>query len=543
MINGYRSHYVFLGAVTFLGSTGVISTEQALAGFSSPGNIAFQAVLLLVAGIQDSGVLDHIFSRLLGTRETHTKAFVRVQLVTAMLGAVVQQTTVVVAAAPALQRWAPRTGWSPREVLLPVSTVGAVSQNLVIVTSTVALTIYQTMPEAELQMLDPALACIILTFITIIYCTLLAKPLLSPAGKENHRDNSEHMMHQLHNRYFLSFEVAKGSFLINSTIEQAGLLSMPGAVLVDTDFSMDERMASGNRLNFAATASGVAQIRNRSPGLVLKGLDPLAVLGAQRHRRRLFEVGIAPGSSLIGCAFSKSVSPMDVEDFEDPAAKAERLRQEAEEAEAAEAARQEMVRQQRAAKRALLKEVLGRATAVAERARQAVLERKKLESVEENKKAEAELRRKARRLRAPRDLKFAEPPWHDQGRFPLSPAQKSWTIGRCPPVDIQTNHEVVAQKEPEVEQIYEAAPAADFEAETMGAKVVDDVTLSYQQWPGSDDKRNVRKNEVTLNAAESAAPAAPVAVPEAPAAAPAPWHMKNKFSALMGSDDEDEEED
>ncbi|CAE7563597.1 unnamed protein product [Symbiodinium natans] len=47
---------------------------------------------------------------------------------------------------------------------------------------------------------------------------------------------------------------------------------------------------------------------------------------------------------------------MDVEEFEDPAEKAERLRQEAEEAEAAEAERQEMVRHQRAAKRALLRD-------------------------------------------------------------------------------------------------------------------------------------------------------------------------------------------
>lgn len=39
--------------------------------------------------------------------------------------------------------------------------------------------------------------------------------------------------------------------------------------------------------------------------------------------------------------------------------------------------------------------------------RQAVLERKKQESVEENKKAEAELRRKALHLRAPRDWKLA----------------------------------------------------------------------------------------------------------------------------------------
>lgn len=31
-----------------------------------------------------------------------------------------------------------------------------------------------------------------------------------------------------------------------------------------------------------------------------------------------------------------------------------------------------------------------------------------------------------------------------------------------------SQEEVVAQKEPEVEQIYEAAPAVEFEAETMG---------------------------------------------------------------------------
>lgn len=47
---------------------------------------------------------------------------------------------------------------------------------------------------------------------------------------------------------------------------------------------------------------------------------------------------------------------LDVEGFEDPTEKAERLRQEAEEAEAAEAARQEMARHQRAAKRALLRD-------------------------------------------------------------------------------------------------------------------------------------------------------------------------------------------
>lgn len=108
--------------------------------------------------------------------------------------------------------------------------------------------------------------------------------------------------------------------------------------------------------------------------------------------------------------------------------------------------------------------------------------------------------------------------------------------------DSEEEEEVVAQKEPEVEQIYEAAPAVEFEAEPK--------------------KKGKKKGK-----AESAPPAAPVAVPEAPAAAPVKpakaaepkkeaekaekkekkgkpqVASKNKFSALMGSDDEEEDED
>lgn len=272
------------------------------------------------------------------------------------------------------------------------------------------------------------------------------------------------------------------------------------------------------------------------------------------------------------------VSPLDVEDFEDPADKAERLRQEAEEAEAAEAARQEMVRQQRAAKRALLKEAdkekqedeegseeekelvskeelakwkqdeerrereeaeaerrrkeeeerrikeeekrrkeeerrreeeeqrieaerialwkarteMARKEAEfewamsrerqkkeesdkiqleAERVRQALLERKKLESEEEKKKAEADLRKKAEAERLRREAaansqknqRIEEPSDHIEapcfdvfkggeriGRFILSPTQSTWTIGRCPPIDIRAGHETVSRKHAQV---------------------------------------------------------------------------------------------
>ncbi|CAJ1390727.1 unnamed protein product [Effrenium voratum] len=276
-------------------------------------------------------------------------------------------------------------------------------------------------------------------------------------------------------------------------------------------------------------------------------------------------------------------SPLEVEDTEDPAEKAERLRQEAEAAEAEEAARQELVRQQRAAKRALLKadekkedepgsdeerelvskeelekwkedeerrekeeaeaerrrkeeeerrrkeaeeaerrrieeeervrkereeeirrieaekialwkartamarkeaefelavsrerqkkEEADKRLLEAERVRQALLEKKQQEAEEETKKAEAELRRKAEAERLRREFeaqnqqneRIPEPsdpisvPCFDVfksgnriGRFILSPSQKSWTIGRCPPVDIRAGHETVSRKHAQV---------------------------------------------------------------------------------------------
>jgi len=107
----------------------------------------------------------------------------------------------------------------------------------------------------------------------------------------------------------------------------------------------------------------------------------------------------------------------------------------------------------------------------AEKVRQALLERKKQEFEEEKKKAEADLRRKAEaeRLRRETEAKnqknqrIQEPSDHIEapcfdvfkggeriGRFILSPTQKTWTIGRCPPVDIRAGHETVSRKHAQV---------------------------------------------------------------------------------------------
>ena len=203
-----------------------------------------------------------MFSRLLGTQEMHLRAFLRVQLVTALMGS--RCSTQPLWLLQLLQHY---NAGLPEPVGRHVKCYFQ-CQRLV---QWVKIW-WSSRPPWHWRSIKPcrkqSYVCWIrhcfvlhLPFWRFFIAPFLAKPLLSSNGtKEPQLDNREHIRHQLHNRYYLSFEVAKGSFLIDSTITQAGLLSVPGAVLVDTDFAMDQRMIPGNRLNFAATAAGVVSL-------------------------------------------------------------------------------------------------------------------------------------------------------------------------------------------------------------------------------------------------------------------------------------------
>ncbi|CAE7438485.1 PARP6 [Symbiodinium sp. CCMP2592] len=110
---------------------------------------------------------------------------------------------------------------------------------------------------------------------------------------------------------------------------------------------------------------------------------------------------------------------------------------------------------------------------LAEKLRQALLERKKQEAEEEKKKAEADLRRKAEAERMKKEIEakhqkvlpIPEPsdeipmPCFDVfkggnriGRFLLKPQQKSWLLGRAPVgVDFRLGHETISRKHAQVQ--------------------------------------------------------------------------------------------
>jgi Na+/H+ antiporter NhaD/arsenite permease-like protein len=106
-----------LGAVTFLLVSGVLTTEQALSGFSNPAPIAVAALYVVAAGAEASGVLERVAGWALPSRPpsgTPERAgLLRLLGPTAAASGFLNNTPIVAMAAPRVLLWARQTGRSP----------------------------------------------------------------------------------------------------------------------------------------------------------------------------------------------------------------------------------------------------------------------------------------------------------------------------------------------------------------------------------------------------------------------------------------------
>lgn len=135
MANGVQHHVVFVGFLTVAVATNLIAPEQALQGFASKGVWVPQLMLIIVAAIRDSGVLEQIIGRLLGQQPQGTwSPYFRLYWAVIALSALIGLGPTVSFAAPFVIRWA-RSGGYRHRPLLYLLVVAATCGNTVFLTS------------------------------------------------------------------------------------------------------------------------------------------------------------------------------------------------------------------------------------------------------------------------------------------------------------------------------------------------------------------------------------------------------------------------
>jgi len=294
---------VFLGGTGLLLLLGVLSADEALAGFSSSGVVTVGVLYVVVSGLQESGGLLWISSRVLGTPTSTRRAQLRLMLPVYGLSGFLNNTPVVAMFIPVVMQWVRRLERSPAQFLIPLSYASILGGMCTLIgtsTNLVVNGLYQSRCNgASLGMFEVTRIGLPCAAIGIVYLLLFSKKLL-PNKSEQPNSFSDPR------EYTVEMIVPNGSSLAGRTVREAGLRQLPGGYLVEIirDEQVhapvgSEMMLNGNdRLVFAGIADSILELRNHL-GLKVAN-DTQFSLNVPLSERRVVEVVVSTTCPEIG---------------------------------------------------------------------------------------------------------------------------------------------------------------------------------------------------------------------------------------------------
>ncbi|MFP3938446.1 MAG: SLC13 family permease [Phycisphaerae bacterium] len=294
---------VLVGAVALLLAAGVVTPTEALSGLSNPGVITVGVLLVVVAGIQRTGAVAWIGSKLLGRPKSQLAAQLRVMGPVAVMSAFLNNTPVVAMFISAVTDWSRKLRLPASKLLIPLSyaailggtcTLIGTSTNLVINGLLMSEAGRDSLGMFEISVLGLPCAAVGFTFLVLVGRRFLPdrRPAISVGDDPRN--------------YTIEMIVEPDGPLVGKTIEQAGLRQLEGLYLMEIDRDGDiipavgpeEKLQSGDRLVFVGIVESVAELRKT------KGLKPATdqtfKLDTPAGNRCLIEAVVSDTCPLVG---------------------------------------------------------------------------------------------------------------------------------------------------------------------------------------------------------------------------------------------------
>ncbi|NKN33674.1 SLC13 family permease [Marichromatium bheemlicum] len=291
------------GALTLLLVSGVLTAEEALAGFANPGMLTVGVLYVVVSGLAETGAIGWLGPRLLGRPRGPRAARARLMAPVAALSALLNNTPVVAIFIPAAQDWARRHRLELSRLLIPLSYAGIVGGTCTLIGTSTNLVVNGLYVEhqggAGLGLFEPLWIGLPVTLITLGFLLLAGDWLLPrrqpPAA--GYGDLREYVAEML---------VEPGSALVGRSIEAAGLRQLPGLFLVEIErgaqvlpaVSPQAVLQAGDRLVFVGAIDSMMELQ-RTRGLI-PATDQVFKLDLPRPGRCFVEAVLSDKSPLIG---------------------------------------------------------------------------------------------------------------------------------------------------------------------------------------------------------------------------------------------------
>jgi len=300
---GISADLVMMAGLTALLTSGVISPENALAGFANEGLIAVGALFVVAAGIRETGVMGILASRLLGRPRSVAAAQARMMVSVTTLGAFIYNDPLVSMMLPVVDDWGKKNQIPASKLMIPLSyaailggvcTLLGTSTNLVV--NGLAVSQAGLPPQGLFDVTWVGLPCAV---VGVIYILVFGRWLL-PERKPAFSTKDDARL------YTVEMMVEPGSALAGRTIEEAGLRQLPGLFLVEIDrdgqvmaaVGPEERLRAKDRLVFAGVVESVVDLQ-KTRGLK-PATDQVFKLDSPRSHRCLIEAVVSSTCPLIG---------------------------------------------------------------------------------------------------------------------------------------------------------------------------------------------------------------------------------------------------
>ncbi|MCH2596108.1 MAG: SLC13 family permease [Pirellulales bacterium] len=307
---------LFLSGLVLVSLTGVLTPQQALAGFSNKALIMIGALFAASAGLRATGALDWLGNRLLGGAETAQSALIRLAATVVPASAFVLNTPLVAMLAPVVVDWCRRRSISPSRLLIPLSYLTILGGICTLIGTSTTLVINGKLnamldkggyePEimariGELSFFEITTVGVPLALVGLGYMLLIA-----PKRLPDRTELIEQLGEQRRD-YLVDMQVQPNCPLIGKTVQDAGLRNLPGLFLIEIDrqgetitpVSPADSIRQGDHLVFTGVVTTIADLE-RIPGLVPAADTTFETQPAERTRRQLTEAVLSRTSPLIG---------------------------------------------------------------------------------------------------------------------------------------------------------------------------------------------------------------------------------------------------
>jgi di/tricarboxylate transporter len=289
------------GTVTLL-ALGVLTPEQALAGFSNPAPFAVAALYVVASAVEKTGAIQPLLGSTLGQVASPTRALARLLFPVAGLSGFLNNTPIVATVAPQVAAWAQRTGQSPSVYLMPLSfatILGGVMTAIGTSTNLIGSGLMQARGMPPMGMFEITLVGGGVALVGVAYLVLASHRLLPQ------RVAPRNTFESAAREFVVEMQVIEGGALDGREVEEGGLRSLQGVFLAEVrrgeeviaPARPDTVLHGGDVLVFVGLAEQALDLTNK-PGLRSAEHKHAQQFHAAGHT--YFDVVIGPSSPLVG---------------------------------------------------------------------------------------------------------------------------------------------------------------------------------------------------------------------------------------------------